>query len=43
VQSFVTGRVCAEHGCATVLSIYNGNSLCSLHTRGGGWKVNYVL
>ena len=27
------GRVCAEHGCATVLSVYNGTRFCSVHER----------
>jgi hypothetical protein len=26
------GRVCAEHGCATVLSIYNPDEHCSRHS-----------
>ncbi len=27
------GRVCALHGCATVLSVYNGSRFCALHER----------
>jgi hypothetical protein len=28
---FATGRVCAEAGCTTLLSVYNGDRFCSLH------------
>ena len=27
------GRICALHGCATVLSVYNGSRFCALHER----------
>jgi len=43
VQCFVTGRACAQKGCVTVLSIYNGTSLCYLHERRDGWRVNHAL
>ncbi|MHB1777391.1 MAG: hypothetical protein ACYCU7_15585 [Acidimicrobiales bacterium] len=28
---FTAGRVCAEAGCATLLSVYNGDRFCALH------------
>lgn len=28
---FPSGRVCAEPGCTTRLSIYNGDAYCALH------------
>jgi hypothetical protein len=42
-RKFSSGRVCAEPGCRTRLSVYNGRDYCSLHrivlaprTRGTG-------
>jgi len=43
VRSFTGGRICAHEGCATVLSIYNGNVFCSLHQRLGEWWVAHPL
>jgi len=31
VRVFEQGRVCAEDGCNTVLSLYNRRLLCSIH------------
>ena len=31
-KTFRPGRVCAESGCGTSLSIYNNSGYCSLHT-----------
>lgn len=28
---FTSGRVCAEAGCATLLSVYNADRFCALH------------
>jgi endogenous inhibitor of DNA gyrase (YacG/DUF329 family) len=33
VRTYSEGRVCAEPGCTTVLSVYNSSSRCSLHQR----------
>jgi hypothetical protein len=33
VRTYSEGRVCAEPGCATVLSVYNPSSRCALHQR----------
>ena len=33
VSKYAEGRVCALHGCATVLSVYNGSRFCALHER----------
>ncbi|HTZ09064.1 MAG TPA: hypothetical protein VMB72_08320 [Acidimicrobiales bacterium] len=30
-RTFARGRVCAEPGCETKLSIYNDDEYCSLH------------
>ncbi|HTT87446.1 MAG TPA: hypothetical protein VMF60_08775 [Acidimicrobiales bacterium] len=30
-RTFAAGRVCAEPGCETKLSIYNDDEYCSLH------------
>jgi hypothetical protein len=30
-RTFRSGRVCAEHGCETKLSIYNDDDRCSVH------------
>jgi hypothetical protein len=30
-RTFRNGRICAEHGCETKLSIYNDDEYCSLH------------
>jgi len=30
-RSFGSGRICAEPGCATVLSIYNSEDRCARH------------
>jgi hypothetical protein len=30
-RKFARGRVCAEPGCTTHLSVYNGKDYCSLH------------
>lgn len=30
-RKFSPGRVCAEPGCSTRLSVYNGKNYCSLH------------
>lgn len=30
-RTFARGRVCAERGCGTVLSIYNPGSRCAIH------------
>lgn len=30
-RSYGTGRVCAEAGCSTVLSIYNSEDRCARH------------
>jgi hypothetical protein len=32
-RTYATGRVCAEEGCKTRLSIYNESDYCSLHHR----------
>lgn len=32
-RTYGTGRVCAEDGCSTRLSIYNESDYCSLHHR----------
>ena len=32
-RKYVSGRLCAAHGCDTRLSIYNKGSYCSLHTK----------
>ncbi len=31
VRTYVAGRVCADEGCQTVLSIYNPTRFCGLH------------
>jgi hypothetical protein len=33
VRTYREGRVCAEPGCATVLSVYNPSPRCALHQR----------
>jgi hypothetical protein len=33
VKSFAGGRVCAEPGCGTILSIYNSADSCCRHGR----------
>ena len=33
-RKFAPGRLCAEAGCGTRLSIYNKTEYCSLHARG---------
>jgi hypothetical protein len=33
-RRFVSGRLCAEFGCDTQLSIYNDSEYCSLHHLG---------
>jgi hypothetical protein len=32
-RTYAVGRVCAEDGCSTRLSIYNESDYCSLHHR----------
>ena len=34
-RTFERGRVCAETGCNTKLSIYNDSDHCCLHANGG--------
>jgi hypothetical protein len=34
-RTYGTGRVCAIHGCGTLLSAYNPSEVCALH--GGAW------
>jgi hypothetical protein len=41
VHRFPQKRVCEEHACATVLSIYNANPVCSVHERPGRWFVRH--
>ncbi|HEX2053680.1 MAG TPA: hypothetical protein VHJ78_08160 [Actinomycetota bacterium] len=31
LRQFAAGRVCAEPGCTTTLSVYNGQDKCSIH------------
>jgi len=33
VETEAPGRVCADVGCQTVLSVYNSSDRCSLHRR----------
>ena len=33
VRTYNEGRVCAEPGCTTLLSVYNSSSRCALHQR----------
>lgn len=33
VETESAGRVCADPGCSTLLSIYNSSDRCSLHRR----------
>jgi hypothetical protein len=33
VRTYNEGRVCAEPGCTTVLSVYNSSSRCAVHQR----------
>ena len=33
VRSYSEGRVCAEPGCSTLLSVYNPSSRCAIHQR----------
>jgi len=33
-RTFSSGRVCAEPGCDTCLSVYNSRPYCSLHLLG---------
>ena len=35
VRQYHVGRVCAEPGCGTVLSMYNPSSRCAVHQRRG--------
>src|SRR5512141_1594997 len=35
VRMYREGRVCAEPGCGTVLSVYNPSSRCAVHQRRG--------
>ena len=35
VRMYHEGRVCAEPGCGTVLSVYNPSSRCAVHQRRG--------
>ena len=35
VQTYREGRLCAEPGCTTLLSMYNSSSRCAVHQRRG--------